>query len=125
MADESRTILLVVDDESSVCRALKRLLRDKADEIISAETPADAETILRSKQVTHVICDHLLGPGQPLGIDVASGWKREYPSVQRIALLTGTNLSNLAKPDGIDHLLPKTTDPVKLAQLMGFTNCED
>lgn len=125
VANDSDTVLLVVDDESAVCRALKRLLRNKAGEIISAETPRDAETILQTKRVTHVICDHLLGPGQPLGLDIAKTWKSKYPSLQRVAILTGTNLKELEHPASIDHMLPKTTDPVKLAEIMGFSPTTD
>ncbi len=121
MADYDRKILLVVDDESSVCRALKRLLRGRVDEIVTAQTPADAETVLRSTPVTHVICDHFLGPGQPNGGDVARNWKVDYPKIKVVAILTGTNIGDIEKAPGIDHLLPKTTDPVKLAELMGFS----
>jgi len=120
LVEVSRTVLLVVDDESSVCRAIKRLLKNKVDEILTAQTPADAETILRSRAVTHVICDQLLGPSQPLGTDLSRGWKERYPSIRRIAILTGTNVGNIARPEGVDHVLAKTTDPVKLAELMGF-----
>ena len=120
MAEKTRSVLLVVDDESSVCRALRRLLGDKVDEIVTASTPADAETILHSKQVTHVICDHLLGPGQPKGMDIAKEWKGAFPSIRSIIILTGTNVKDLHPPDTIDHVLPKTTDPVELAEILGL-----
>jgi hypothetical protein len=93
---------------------------DKADEIVTAQTPADAETILHSKPVTHVICDHLLGPGQPKGMDIAKEWKGAFPSIRSIVILTGTNVKNLHPPETIDHVLPKTTDPVELAALLGL-----
>ena len=59
----SDSILLIIDDESSVCRALSRILRRKANEIITAQTIVDAELVLDTRDVTHVLCDHLLGPG--------------------------------------------------------------
>ncbi len=120
MAEKARSVLLVVDDESSVCRALRRLMGDRADEIITAQTPTDAETILHSRSVTHVICDHFLGPGQPKGMDIAKKWKDAFPSIRSVIILTGTNVKNLDPPETIDHVLPKTTDPVELAGLLGL-----
>ena len=120
MAEKTRSVLLVVDDESSVCRALRRLMGDRADEIVTAQTPADAETILHSKPVTHVICDHFLGPGQPKGADIAKEWKGAHPSIRSVIILTGTNVKSLQCTETIDHGLPKTTDPVELAELLGL-----
>lgn len=110
--------LLIIDDESSVCRALSRILRCKAGEVITAQTLADAELVLDTREVTHVLCDHLLGPGQPRGLDTAIKWKAEYPSIEKIIILTGTNAAYDVPPEGIDQVLPKTTDPMQLAQIL-------
>jgi len=110
-----KTILLVVDDESAVCRALRRMLRGKFDEIIAAETPADAEAVLASRAVTHVVCDHCLGPGQPEGLTIASAWRSAHPTIRKMIILTGVNLRSLAPAPGVDLLLPKTIDPADLA----------
>jgi DNA-binding NtrC family response regulator len=117
--DSEKTFLLVVDDESSVCRVVKRLLKNRFDEIAIAETPADAETVLASCDVTHVICDHVLGPGCPRGLELASHWKAAHPSIKKIIVLTGANVADLGLPPGIDFVVPKTTDPVDLASLLG------
>ncbi len=119
MTESGKKILLVIDDESSVCRVVRRLLRDKFDDIVAAQTPADAEIVLSSRTVTHVICDHVLGPGQPYGLQLASGWKEAYPSIRKVIVLTGANLSGIAAPPGIDLVLPKTTDPAELAGHLG------
>jgi DNA-binding NtrC family response regulator len=118
VADTGKTTLLVVDDESSVCRAVRRLLRDKFDEILTVETPADAEAVLASRQVTHLVCDQCLGPGQPEGLAVASGWRATYPSIRKLVILTGADVKNLTALPGVDLVLPKTTDPVDLAALL-------
>ena len=112
------TTLLIIDDEASVCRALGRILREKADEIVTAQSIADAELIMDTRDVTHILCDHLLGPGQPRGLDTAIHWKSEYPDIEKIIILTGTDAAFDAPPDGIDHVLPKTTDPLKLAEYL-------
>jgi CheY-like chemotaxis protein len=119
VADGDKTTLLVVDDESAVCRALRRLLKGRFDAIIAVETPADAEAVLAAQRVTHVLCDQCLGPGQPEGLAIASGWRATYPSIRKMIILTGANVKNLAALPGVDLVLPKTTDPVDLAALLG------
>jgi CheY-like chemotaxis protein len=119
VSESGKTILLVVDDESTVCRVVRRLMRDKFDEIATAETPADAEIVLSSRAVTHVICDHVLGPGQPHGLELAGRWKATYPSIRTVVVLTGANVSNLETPPGVDLVLPKTTEPAELAAHLG------
>jgi DNA-binding NtrC family response regulator len=110
--------LLIVDDESAVCRALRRMLNHKVDRIMTAETPEDAETVLASTIVTHLICDHYLGPGQPLGMDLAATWRTRYPALRQIVVLTGKDVDGIEAASGIDHVLPKTTEPARLAALL-------
>ena len=117
MTTENPT-LLIIDDEASVCRALGRILRNKVGEIITAQNVADAELILDTRYVSHILCDHLLGPGQPRGLDTAIHWKQEYPEVEKIIILTGTDAAFDEPPEGIDHVLPKTTDPLELAEYL-------
>jgi CheY-like chemotaxis protein len=116
---QSKNILLVVDDESAVCRVVRRLLKKRFDEIVTAETPTDAETVLASHDVTHVICDQVLGPGQPQGLELARGWKTAFPSIRKIIVLTGANVNDLVAPPGVDLVLSKATDPEQLAAHLG------
>jgi DNA-binding NtrC family response regulator len=114
----NEAVLLIVDDEASVCRALSRILKTKASEIITVQNLSDAELVLDTRDVTHILCDHLLGPGQPRGLDTAIHWKAEYPTIDKIIILTGTDAAFNATPDGIDYVLPKTTDPLHLAEFL-------
>jgi CheY-like chemotaxis protein len=116
--ERSPKILLVLDDEATVCRSLQRVLGKTFDEILTAETPADAETILGSRAVTHLLCDHLLGPGQPTGHDLATRWRAEHPSLEQVVLLTGADVSRLEVSDAIDRVLPKTTELPDLARAL-------
>ena len=118
MAEKST--LLIVDDESSVCRALRRIIRGRADEVVIVSNMTDANLVIDTKKVTHVLCDHLLGPGQPRGMEVASTWKDRYGSIRKLVILTGSNLASQEPPPGIDLVLPKTTDPLQLADLIGL-----
>ncbi len=113
-------ILLIIDDEASVCRALRRILQKRVQEVITVSNAADAELVLDTRPVTHVLCDNLLGAEQPRGMDIAAGWKKKHPSIVRLAILTGASASCGSLPDGIDVVLPKTTDPFALADLIGL-----
>ena len=113
------TTLLIIDDESSVRRVLTRILSKRADTVLTTATIADALLILETNKITHVICDHLLGPGQQTGIDAVSDWKFKCPSIKSLLILTGaiTSLNNTTAsiPKGIDAIIAKTTDPMDIA----------
>lgn len=106
-----KSILLIVDDESSVCRALSRIFRSCVDEVLTAFSPIEAETVLATKKITHLICDQWFGIGQPLGLDLVVKWKREHPSISRIVILTGTDVTQLEMPPDVDRIMDKTVDP--------------
>ncbi|MCP4679291.1 MAG: response regulator [Deltaproteobacteria bacterium] len=120
MEDHSKSVLLVVDDESSVCRALSRMLKGRVDEILSAYSPLEAETILETREITLLICDHWFGPGQPLGADLAAKWKERYHSIQRAVVLTGTDISKLETPSGVHQIIAKTVKTEELVNALGL-----
>ena len=113
-------VVLVVDDEKMVLNALARYLRRFFPKVVTATTPLEAESALRDNRVTHLVCDHWLGPGLPLGIDLVSHWKNDFPSIQKVVLLTGADVDTLVSPPGLDSIIPKTIDPTALtAELRG------
>ena len=111
-------MLLVVDDENTVCRALTRILKGKVGQIWTATNAVEAESILKSGSITHVICDHWFGPGQPLGMDLVKQWKNTYGSIKRAIVLTGTPIEKLKDNDGVDKVLSKVVDPEDLIRLL-------
>lgn len=120
MTQSARTVLLVVDDESTVCRVLRRMLSPLVDELLAAENVSDAEAILEARSVTHLLCDHLLGPHQPKGMDVAADWRERYPSITAAVILTGASMDELERSAGIDAVIPKTVDARQLAEALGL-----
>ena len=114
MEKRSKTILLIVDDESTVCRALSRILKKAADEVVCACSIRDAETILASQKITHLVCDHWFGPGQPLGLQQSLKWKKNHPSIQKAILLTGTDVVSEKAPPGLDKIMSKAVDPSEI-----------
>jgi DNA-binding NtrC family response regulator len=121
VSETPKSVLLVVDDEQSVCRALKRMLQHRVANIITALTPAEAESVLQSGKVTHLICDHWFGPGEGLGLELVAKWRKKYHSVEQAVVLTGTDINSLTKPAGVDWVAPKTIDPDELVVLLGLS----
>lgn len=120
MEDDRKKILLIVDDESSVCRALTRMLNRRVDETASTTSAMEAEVILESKEVTHVICDHWFGSGQTLGTELAPIWKKKYPSIERIVILTGMDIDTLDTSPEIYSILTKAAEPETLIETLGL-----
>jgi DNA-binding NtrC family response regulator len=115
---DSEFVLLIVDDERSVCRALTRLLDRQVRRIETATNPTEAEIILKTGLITHLICDHWFGPGQPLGIDLVPKWRKLNPSILRAVVLTGMDISKLPLTEGVDRILPKVVDPDELIKAL-------
>ena len=118
VASENEFVLLIVDDERTVCRALSRLLVGSIKQIQTATTPTEAEIVLRSGRVTHILCDHWFGPGQPLGMDLVTKWKKQYSTIERAVVLTGTDINKLPPTGGVDMVLPKVVEPSELIEAL-------
>ena len=116
----AKTSLMIVDDESSVCRALSRILGKRVDEISVAFNPREAATVLASKNVTHVVCDHWFGTGQPLGIDLVTEWKEQYPSIHKVVVLTGTDVTRIAPQTDDILVMNKAVNPEDLRKALGL-----
>lgn len=117
-SQDDPSVLLIVDDESSVCRALSRIFEKRADEVIAALGPMEAETVFASKNVTHLVCDHLFGIGQPLGVDLAQKWLERFPTLRHVVVLTGTDVSTLTPPDSRILIMEKTVNPDDLIEAL-------
>lgn len=104
-------VLLVVDDRGYVCRALARVLKYRFQQVHTACTIAEAEDRLQEHRVTHVVCDCAMGPGQPRTLDRVPGWRRAWPTIERVVLYSGTDLTGVEIPEEVDALVPKGADP--------------
>ena len=118
LSEHPKKILMIVDDMPNVGRALSRVLRRHFDEIHALECAAEADALLGRLPVTHVICDHCLGEGDPLGLDLVPRWRREHRSIQRAIVLTGANERSLVAGPGIDAIASKVTGSEELVKLL-------
>ncbi len=85
MTPKSRKIL-IVDDETNICNALRRSLRKEGYEITVASEPAEGLKILQQQPIDIVLSDHLM-PNMT-GLEFLTLVRDRYPDSLRI-LLTG------------------------------------
>ncbi|MCU0663044.1 MAG: hypothetical protein MUC50_12045 [Myxococcota bacterium] len=115
----SRLILLVVDDEKAVCRAVGRVMKRRFDEVLTADSAEEAHAILSTRAVTHIVCDHWFGKGQALGLDLVTEWVKTYGSLVRVLLLTGVDITQMVSPDPKVQIISKTADAADLVRELG------
>jgi CheY-like chemotaxis protein len=120
LIDKKKDVLLVVDDESAVCRAIAKMLKSKVDEVLTAYCPEEAELILASRDVTILICDHRFGTDRDIGLALTAEWRAKYPSIRFAALLTGTDVSVLTAPEGVDRIISKSITTKDFVMALGL-----
>lgn len=86
MDNNNERIILVVDDEDNVCRALRRTLKQEGYHVITANDPARALELLKVTKVDMVISDHLM-PNMT-GLELLKTVRTRHPDCVRI-MLTG------------------------------------
>ena len=112
--------LLIVDDDSRLCRMLIRRLISRFDTLYAASTLEEANRRLDLEEITHLICDHHLGDGAPKGTELVARWRREHSSIERAVLFTDEHLYEVAAPAGLDAIVYKTTDFYELVAALGL-----
>lgn len=83
-SDITKHTILIVDDEKSILKALKRSLADENYRILTAESSMEALRLISSHNVTIVISDYSMPGGT--GADLLQIIMREQPRCIRIML---------------------------------------
>lgn len=112
----SRRVLLVVDDDISICKSLARLLGGCFEETMTAVDPVEAVSLLDTRLVTHIVCDYWLGHGNPLGIDLVTAWRRKYSTIQQAIIFTGNDIDSIPASFGVDEIISKSARPSSLIE---------
>jgi DNA-binding NtrC family response regulator len=105
---------LIVDDRVEVLRALDRLLALYFDEVHTAVTPPEAESLLKARSPRFLLCDYWLGEKYPPATAFIPRWRREFPSLHLVVLMSGTNSASIPKCDGVDQVFAKPLDTPRL-----------
>jgi DNA-binding NtrC family response regulator len=109
--------LLVVDDLQEICLALQRILSLYIEEVYTAGTPAEAEAVLKERLPRLLLCDYWLGNEYPPGTALIPIWRKQYPGIERVALMTGTAAASLDGVTCVDAVFQK---PLEIDPLVEF-----
>lgn len=111
-------VLLIVDDRPDVRQAYSRYFKRFFDKVYLAADPAQAETFfVESPAPTALICDYWLGENVPVGPTLIPKWRSRCPSIERVALVSGSEVREVQRTAGVDAVFEK---PVDLVKLRGF-----
>ena len=115
---KSEEILLVVDDDYQIRKMLIRFLSRNFDKVLAAATPTEAEQLLMTHKVTHLISDYDLGAEHQRGTELVAIWRRRYKSIERALLLTGCSLVDIEIPAAVDKYFLKGVDAKHLLEAL-------
>lgn len=107
--------ILVVDDETNICNALRRSLRKEGYEILVANEPAQGLEILKAQKIDLVLSDHLM-PNMT-GLEFLTLVRDRHPDTVRILLTGHADMDTAIKAinDGqVYRFLTKPWDDVEL-----------
>lgn len=106
MKTEKPKILLVVDDEPLITRAVRKLFLKDFDAIYSVCSSIKAFEAFCCIPITHIVCDFDLGE-EKNGIELVAQWRSNFSSIERALIFSGHNLSRSSVPKYIDAVLQK------------------
>jgi CheY-like chemotaxis protein len=109
--------LLVLDDDTFNLRSLKRVLKGTFDEMLVAQSTQQAEELLGTHQVTHVLCDRNLSESTR-GEEVIRRWRARWRTIRYAALMTGDDTHQLEGLPSIDAVFAKPIDPAALREAL-------
>ncbi len=116
-SDEGGQTLLVVDDESNMLSALKRLLRTENYHILTASSGEEALAVLANHPVGVIVSDQLMKGMN--GAELLERVRLIHPDITRILLSGHTGVDNLAEAVNrgeIFRFLPKPWDDAELLE---------
>ena len=110
--------LLVVEDREDVRCALARYCKLFFEQVHAAASPSEAEDLLERHHPVLLVCDYWLGDQHPPATDLIPGWRRRFPCIERVALMTGTNSSALGDVSSVDAVLQKPLDMDRIIPIL-------
>jgi hypothetical protein len=111
---------LIVDDRPEVLKAVERLFALYFNPLYTALTPPAAELTLREHSPRFLLCDYWLGEDYPPSTSLIPGWRRKYPCLQRVAVMSGTNSASIPACDAVDHVFSKPLDTARVIQFFAL-----
>ena len=121
MTTQTPRIGLIVDDSAMTVKLMSRTFGKFFDQFYGATNPAEAEAILQTHPVTHLICDFDLGGEHPVGTDLVQKWRSLYPGIVRAIIFSGSRPSMIPTIPEVDAVLEKPSSIVALKAALQIT----
>ena len=102
----NRKSLLVADGCFLIHKLIFRLFEGTFDSILPAATATEAEMFLRNYNVSHIVISARIAEGMST-TDLVDRWRAQYPTIQRVVLYTGAEISSTELGSSIDAVVTK------------------
>ena len=100
--------LLLVDDDPRILKLLARRFRRVFRRVHLASTAKEADRLIRSHPISHIVCDYHLRHPWANGMDLLCAWRREFIKIDRAVLYTGASAAEIGEvPEEIDAVIQK------------------
>lgn len=110
--------ILIVDDEPSVLKMLRKMLKDESEEILEAENGEQAIELCQEQEIDLMITDIIMPKKH--GIDLIMEVKNKFPNLPIIAISGGGGVSGrfdyleIAELLGANNILHKPFEAIDL-----------
>ena len=105
-ASKSTHSLLVADSYAPIHRLFQRCFKYQFDEVLAAENEQDAEQMIQSKDISHIVISGTIAESAPTA-ELIARWRSQYPSIERVILHTGRAISSINCLTEFDGVLSK------------------
>lgn len=114
-------VLLIVEDDDSVRRALRRFFELYFAKVLTAASASEAETQLETGRPHLLLCDYYLGARSPLATALIPRWRQAFPFLSRVAIMTGTSHELRDDAHGAEAVFNK---PLNMQHVLQFLRGE-
>jgi len=120
VGDSPRPVVLVVDDDSAILGAVKRLLHRSECEVVTASGPVEALAALNNRQVSVVVTDYMM-PGMD-GIELLILVREKWPAIVSIMMTASNDMrvaADAVNRSLIDYFITKPWENKFFTELVG------
>ena len=108
--EENSTVILLTIEDDTVRGQLARLFQMRFSAVYTAKTPVEAEELLETHSITHIICGNELLNNQQLGVKLILQWKERFHSIEKTVLYNQSLPNAKYLPTEIDQVLGESPD---------------
>lgn len=107
--------LLVADTHIPIHKLFKRCFTSQFHEILTACNEEDAEKLIRTGNVSHIVISSQIAETTSTR-ELVARWRSQFPSIQRVILHTGAGIGSLQSTTPFDAVLAKPSPKQTIEQ---------